>query len=574
MNHQARQIAFAQTAALRNLDEVVREWILPFLDAWVNSGPQPLASVDDIRRVHETLHALAASRELPEGYSWLPELLARLAGSLRFNSRNFVNIHPTPLIPAIVAGLVASIQNPNNIVREVSEATTTFEEESIRWMSEELVGFDSTKSWGNVVSGGTVANMTALMVARDYSYRKLSRPRPSDVRTRGLFGLPAGVVLATAGSHYSIKKAMWFLGMGDENVVRIPVAYDEEVARKVAQDQNFVGGITHRYWRTLIERTTETDRERGTKELIAFYEGKQEPFSLQPLDSEVFKALYSCFEYGTPLIAYVFTLGTTDTGTIEKPAHEAIRRLVKEDIFIHADAALGGFALKHPRVRGLVAELEKVHSVTIDGHKLGQLAYPSGAVLFRDVTWRQEILHEAPYLRDLAPTLEGSRSGTSSAALWAAIQDLGKTGGYIRWLTRLFSFVDRLKQCIAGDGSFQVLHEVHLTTLAIAPTLLPGETRSRVNWIVERVHRMIASDTQANAFLVNIDRGLAGIRVRDSNEFAPFGGVDGELTDELVDIYCLRLVAANPAVEPTDADRLLAYLVRKLDEVRHGALQG
>jgi glutamate/tyrosine decarboxylase-like PLP-dependent enzyme len=569
MSYQARQIGFEQTTALKHLDEVVREWIVPFLDAWVNAGPQPRASAEDTERVIQFIKTLSASHRTPEGYSWLPGLLVRLAGGVRFNARNFVNIHPTPLIPSIVAALVASIQNPNNIVREVSAATTTFEEESIRWMSKELVGFDPAKSWGNVVSGGTIANMTALMVARDYAYRKLSRPRPSDVRTRGLFGLPAGVVLATAGSHYSIKKAMWFLGMGDENVVRIPVAYDEAVARSAAQDKNFVAGITHRYWRKLIESSTDADRKRGHEELSKFYAGEQEPFSLQPLDSEVFKALYSCFEYGTPLIAYVFSLGTTDTGTIEKPNHQAIRRLVKEDIFIHADAAHGGFALNHPRVHKLVSELEKVHSVTIDGHKLGHLAYPNGAILFRDVAWRQEIMHEAPYLRDLAPTLEGSRGGSSSAALWAAIQDLGKQGGYSSWLDRLFAFVDKLKECIAANRTFQVLHEVHLTTLAIAPILRQGESRSDVNGIVGRLYQAIASDTNSDAFMVNIDRGLAGIKVRNSNKFVPFDDAGDRRDDELVDIYCLRLVAANPAVEPADAERLLGYLNGKLAEARN-----
>jgi glutamate/tyrosine decarboxylase-like PLP-dependent enzyme len=568
MSHQARQIGFEQTTALKNLDEVVREWIVPFLDTWVNSGPQPRASAEDTKRVIQFIKTLSASHRTPEGYAWLPGLLKRLAGGVRFNARNFVNIHPTPLIPAIVAALVASIQNPNNIVEDVSKATTELEKESIQWMSKELVGFDPAKSWGNVVSGGTIANMTALMVARDYSYRKLSRPRPSDVRTRGLFGLPAGVVLATAGSHYSIKKAMWFLGMGDENVVRIPVAFDEEVARNITRDQNFVAGITNRDWKKLIETSTAADRKRGREELTRFYRGTQEPFSLQPLDSEVFKALYSCFEYGTPLIAYVFSLGTTDTGTIEKPNHQAIRRLVKEDIFIHADAALGGFALNHPRVHKLVSELEKVHSVTIDGHKLGHIAYPSGAVLFRDIAWRQEIMHEAPYLRDLAPTLEGSRGGGSSAALWAAIQDLGKKGKYIIWLDRLFAFVDRLKKCIAAEGSFQVLHKVHLTTLAIAPILRPGESRSDVNKIVECLHRAIDADTSPGAFLVNIDRGLAGIKVRDSNEFVPFEQAGGRPEEKLVDVYCLRLVAANPAVEPADAERLLGYLTGKLAEVR------
>ncbi len=78
--------------------------------------------------------------------------------------------------------------------------------------------------------------------------------------------------------------------------------------------------------------------------------------TLQPLNSEIFKALYSCFEYGTPLIGYVFTLGTTDTGTIEAPNDEAIKKLVKENVFIH-DAALGGFALPHERIAPCEEEL-------------------------------------------------------------------------------------------------------------------------------------------------------------------------------------------------------------------------
>lgn len=568
MNQQNRQIGYGETAALRNLEQVVREWVVPFLEGWINTGPQPVPGPEDIREIETLVQELSRSHPLPEGYAWLPKFLEKMAASTRFNARNFVNIHPTPHLPAVVAGLVASIQNPNNIVEEVSKTTTSLEQDAVRWMAEHLVGFDPDKAWGNVVSGGTIANMTALLVARDYSYRKLARPRPSDVRTRGLYGLPAGVVLATAGSHYSVKKALWFLGMGDENVVRIPVAYDEAVHRRQISDANFVEGITNKEWKETIGGSVAEDRKRGEQELAAFYRGDQCPFSLQPLNSEIFKALYSCFEYNTPLVGYVFTLGTTDTGTIEAPNDEAIKTLVKENVFIHADAALGGFALPHKRLAGLVKGLSRVHSVTIDGHKLGQLAYPNGAILFRDVAWRQEIMHEAPYLRGLAPTLEGSRTGASSASLWAAIQDLGKTSGYHGILDRLFAFVDRLKELIATDGTFQVLHHVQLTTLAVAPVPRGGETRTQVNRIVGEMRSRIEKDRDHEAFLINIDDGLSEIKVRDSNRFIRFDHEGESDDDRLVDIRCLRLVVSNPGVAPGDAGLLLHYLLKTLREVR------
>src|SRR6202030_158917 len=209
----------------------------------------------------------------------------------------------------------------------------------------------------------------------DYAYRKITRPRPAHVRQRGLYSLPPGIVLATAGSHYSIKKALWFLGVGDENVVAVPVAYDEVVAQREKQDEMFVRGITDPAWSARINEAIRADKERGVEELERFYAGESRPFSLQPLNSEIYKALYGCFTYGTPLLAYVFTLGTTDTGTIERPDSEALQLLLTEDVYVHADAAAGGFALAHPRIQSKADSLKGVHSVTLDGHKLGHLAY-------------------------------------------------------------------------------------------------------------------------------------------------------------------------------------------------------
>jgi glutamate/tyrosine decarboxylase-like PLP-dependent enzyme len=559
-----RQLGTGSGAPLDNLAVVVEEWLKPFLKAWMCDGAQPVPGPDELSEVRALIDSLAAGRTLPEGYSWLPELLGRLAENKRFNRRNFVNIHPSPHVSAILAGTVVALQNPNNIVEEVSGPTSELERQCVEWLAVNLLRFKPGTAWGNVVSCGTVANMTALLVARDYCYRKLARPRPAAVRARGLFDLPSGIILTTASSHYSIRKAAWFLGIGDENVVEVPVAYHEEVLAREDRDLAFVRGITDRSWSRLINEAWEKDRDRGRRELAKFYAGESRPFSLQPLDSEIYKALYSCFEYGTPLIAYVFTLGTTDTGTIERPDGEALRRLVEEDVYIHADAAAGGFALMHPDLRPRLADLGQVHSATIDGHKLGHLAYPCGSIVFRERAWLHEILHEAPYLKHLAPTLEGSRPGSHIASLWAALRDLGDSGRYVAWLDLMFKFVKALVDRFE-TSEFQVLHEVHLTTVAVAPRLVPGQRRSEGNRLVVALHRLIAGDTSAAAFLVNIDRGLCGIKVRDSNRPA---GHDEE--DSFEDIYCLRIVVTNPAVTVEDAGKLVEYLEEKLLEVRAG----
>ncbi|MFP3938997.1 MAG: pyridoxal phosphate-dependent decarboxylase family protein [Thermoanaerobaculia bacterium] len=590
----SRQLGRGHAGVLDGLEEAISGWAVPFLRAWIEAGEQPLPTDGEIAAI---LRETASGGQPPKGYAWLQELLERLAGSIRFNRRNFVNIHPTPHVPSVVASTLVSLQNPNNIVSEVSEATTRMEREVIEWMARELVRFpEPDRAWGNVVSGGTIANMTALMVARDYSYRKLARPRPADVRARGLYGLDPGVMLATAGSHYSVRKALWFLGMGDENVIRIPVAWDEALRRKARRDLRFLDGIRDRNgWRDQIVGALEAelgeswkewitgsdavpyDRSCRQAELDRFYRGCPEPFSLQPLDSEVFKALYGCFAYGTPLIAYVFTVGTTDTGTFERPSSQAVAKLKEEDVFIHADAAAGGFALADASVRaGLGEGLDHVDSITIDGHKLGHLAYPNGAVLFRDRGWVYEVLHEAPYLSGLAPTLEGSRPGSHVGAAWAAMKDLGESGGYAAWFRRLRTFVERLLDLLAESEDFQVLNRVDLTTLAVAPKRRGRESRRTLNELARRVSELSKADRRPEAHLVNFDRELCGIQVldrwRSEEEWEADGrrcwAVGGPGADELVDVQCLRIVATNPAVNENDADALVVYLSQLLERAR------
>jgi hypothetical protein len=138
-----------------------------------------------------------------------------------------------------------------------------------------------------------------------------------------------------------------------------------------------------------------------------------------------------------------------------------------------------------------------------------------------------------------------------------AIQDLGVTGRYNEWLDRLFAFVDALVEGFRSTNKFQVLHKVDLTTIAIAPVQLQGETREAVNATVERLFASVLCDRSGGAFLVNLDRGLSGIKVRNS-----------AIDSTLVDIYCLRIVVTNPIVESRDAERLVSYLEAKLVSAR------
>src|SRR5260370_4290277 len=166
------------TTLLADMERTFREHLLPFMGDWW-SGSEPIPTAEQVQGIQTRIRSRVKERGLPEGFEMFAETLIRLACSMRFNRRNYVNIHPNPFVPAVLAALAVSLQNPNNIVEEVSRATSEMEKEAVFWLAEHLFGFDPKLALVNLVSGGTVPNMSALIDTRDYTYDKLSHPRPS-----------------------------------------------------------------------------------------------------------------------------------------------------------------------------------------------------------------------------------------------------------------------------------------------------------------------------------------------------------------------------------------------------------
>jgi glutamate/tyrosine decarboxylase-like PLP-dependent enzyme len=61
------------------------------------------------------------------------------------------------------------LYNPNNIAIEISPVTTRLEVEVAGQLAR-MVGYDASRSWGHLTSGGTIANFEALWLARGVRY--------------------------------------------------------------------------------------------------------------------------------------------------------------------------------------------------------------------------------------------------------------------------------------------------------------------------------------------------------------------------------------------------------------------
>jgi L-2,4-diaminobutyrate decarboxylase len=110
-----------------------------------------------------------------------------------------------PFPSAVIADLVISTLNQSTAVFEMSPIGTVIEQEVVRWLADRI-GYPST-SLGTAVSGGSAANLTALLAARARWLTKRRNNRP--------------IVLCSADAHYSIARAASIMGIPSDDVIKI-----------------------------------------------------------------------------------------------------------------------------------------------------------------------------------------------------------------------------------------------------------------------------------------------------------------------------------------------------------------
>jgi L-2,4-diaminobutyrate decarboxylase len=111
-----------------------------------------------------------------------------------------------PFPTAVIADLVISTLNQSTAVWEMSPIGTVIEQEVVRWLADRA-GYPET-SLGTAVSGGSAANLTALLAAR---------ARWIDCGRVG----KRPVILCSADAHYSIARAASIMGIASDDVVKV-----------------------------------------------------------------------------------------------------------------------------------------------------------------------------------------------------------------------------------------------------------------------------------------------------------------------------------------------------------------
>ena len=168
-------------------------------------------------------------------------------------------------------------------------------------------------------------------------------------------------------------------------------------------------------------------------------------------------------------VAVVGIAGTTELGVID-PIEELSKLCHEENIYLHVDAAFGGFTIPFLGLSGrdlpkFDFSLEGVSSITIDPHKMGLAPIPTGGIIFRDRSYLESISTETPYLTDKEQfTIVGTRTGASTAATWALLKYLGKEG-YCSIAKKCMEVTEYLAERIKKSG-FNLMVEPQLNLVA------------------------------------------------------------------------------------------------------------
>ena len=118
--------------------------------------------------------------EIRYNSDWYDDLDTRLRNTLNslkahypFHSpRYMAHMLSEQTLPSIIGYFAGMLYNPNNVTDEAAPVTVDIEIEFGRMMCE-MLGYNKETSWAHICSGGTLANLEALWVARESQFMPL-----------------------------------------------------------------------------------------------------------------------------------------------------------------------------------------------------------------------------------------------------------------------------------------------------------------------------------------------------------------------------------------------------------------
>ncbi|UCI09323.1 pyridoxal phosphate-dependent decarboxylase family protein [Mesorhizobium sp. B1-1-8] len=282
---------------------------------------------------------------MPRAPASLPDVYGEVTDNLMAYPMG--NIHPrfwswymgSSNFTGALGDFLAAIQGSN--LGGGNHAAGLMDSQVVNWCKE-MVGFPAAAS-GTLVSGGSMANIIGLTVARNAK-------AGVDVRERGVGAIPRPLrFYASDQVHSCHRKAMEALGLGNRALRRIPT----DTGLRIDVDA--------------LKAAIAEDRDASFKPACV-----------------------------------IGTAGTVNTGAVDDL--QALAALAEaEDLWFHVDGCIGALIAVAPQNAALVAGIEQAHSIALDPHKWLHAPFEAGCALVRDASAHRNSFAVTPEYLESTP---------------------------------------------------------------------------------------------------------------------------------------------------------------------------
>jgi glutamate/tyrosine decarboxylase-like PLP-dependent enzyme len=201
-------------------------------------------------------------------------------------------------------------------------------------------------------------------------------------------------------------------------------------------------------------------------------------------------------------LAVVVSAGTTNTGAVD-PIDEVADLCAAEGIWLHADAAYGGFSVLTDRGRRLLAGLGRCDSVALDPHKWLWVPFECGCLLAREPARLRAAFQILPeYLHDVRPGEErvnfadyGEQLTRQSRALnvWLGVLYFGLAALRAE-MDRAMDLAAHAEALVRAEPALEVLSPAQLGVLCFRVRAAGAEDAAALDALNERVNARVNAD--------------------------------------------------------------------------------
>ncbi|WP_300020820.1 aminotransferase class V-fold PLP-dependent enzyme [uncultured Maribacter sp.] len=366
---------------------------------------------------------------------------------------------PAPI--TALTSLISALLNNGTAVYEMGMSSNAIERIIIELICRKI-GFNDL-SGGFLTSGGTLANLTALLSAR----KAITKQDIWNDGSQNQLG-----IMVSEEAHYCVDRAARIMGLGNQGIIKVPVT---------------------------------------------------EGFSM---NTDILAVKFKeAVDQGIEIFAIVGSAPSTATGIFDDL--ETIGKFAKErNIWFHVDGAHGGAGIFSKKYKHTLKGIDQADSVVIDGHKMMMMPALTTALLFKnEVHAKTTFSQKADYLLSDSEHEDWYNSGKRTfectknmmAIHWFTLLKLYGEEIFDTNVTHLYDMGVQFANIIEQETNFELALRP-MSNIVCFRYCAPGSDIESLNILNEKIRQFLLEDGEFYIVQTKL-KGLHYLRITIMNPF-------------------------------------------------------